>query len=106
MCTGIPAPPTGSHPSVLPHGLNQISPSLKVTTGNLNVPNYEQTSQGTIRLTGPMKVVQVPVAAQPGQYTTGLLPVPPNHLPADSAQTSSKRLPNISSPFTIALLLT
>ena len=37
-------------------------------------PNYEQGTQ-TVKLTGPVKVVQVPVA--PGRYVTGLLPVPP-----------------------------
>lgn len=105
MGNRIPASSTGSQPSVLPHGLTQISPSLKVTTGTLNVPNYEQTSQGTIRLTGPMKVVQVPVAGQPGQYITGLLPVPPNLQSADPAQTSSKRLQKIALAVTMVILL-
>ena len=74
MGNGMPASSTGVQPTVPP----QMSPSLKITTGSLTVPNYEQTSTGTIKLTGPVKVVQVPVAGQPGQYITGLLPVLPN----------------------------
>src|SRR5260370_35717866 len=70
----MPASSTVVQPTVPP----QMSPSLKITTGSLTVPNYEQTSTGTIKLTGPVKVVQVPVAGQPGQYITGLLPVLPN----------------------------
>lgn len=46
---------------------------MKATTGSLAVPNYDGASQ-TVKLTGPVKVVQVPVA--PGQYVTGLLPIP------------------------------
>ena len=67
---------SGMQPNVMPQ-FNQMSPSLKTTTGALNVPNAEQSGTGTIKLTGPVKVVQVPVAGQPGQYVTGLLPVPP-----------------------------
>ena len=105
MGTRTPASSTGSQPSVLPHGLTQMSPSLKVTTGSLNVPNYEQTSQGTIKLTGPMKVVQVPIAGQPGQYITGLLPVPPGLQSADPAQNSANRFQKIALAVTMVILL-
>ncbi len=44
------------------------------TTGSLMIPGNEP---GTMKLTGAMKVVQVPVAGQPGRYVTGLLPVLP-----------------------------
>ncbi|GAC1566414.1 MAG: hypothetical protein NVS3B14_08480 [Ktedonobacteraceae bacterium] len=47
---------------------------MKVNTGSLIAPNYDQGSQ-TVKLTGPVKVVQVPIA--PGRYVTGLLPAPP-----------------------------
>jgi hypothetical protein len=42
--------------------------------------NYdEQGMTGTMKLTQPVRVVQVPVAGQPGRYMTGFLPVvPPN----------------------------
>jgi serine/threonine protein kinase len=40
--------------------------------------NDEQGNTGTVvKLTGPAKIVQVPVAGQPGRYVTGLLPVLP-----------------------------
>ena len=54
-------------------GINQMSPSMNVSTGSLTVPDYQNASP-TVKLTGPVKVVQVPVA--PGQYVTGLMPVP------------------------------
>ncbi len=44
------------------------------TTGALMVPGSEQ---GMMKLTGAMKVVQVPIAGQPGRFVTGLLPVLP-----------------------------
>jgi serine/threonine protein kinase len=49
-------------------------------TGALIVPgsNYdEQGMTGTMKLTQSVKVVQVPVAGQPGRYMTGFLPVVP-----------------------------
>src|SRR5579883_1278736 len=85
---GIPATPTGAQPVI-----NQLSPSLNISTGTLstlNLPGVEQSGSQTIKLTGPMKVVQVPVA--PGQYVTGLLPVvPPSSSPAQE-QAASKFL--------------
>lgn len=70
----IPSTPAGSADPYAESGINQMSPSLRTTTGSLMAPNYEQGTQ-TVKLTGPVKVVQVPVA--PGRYVTGLLPVPP-----------------------------
>src|SRR5260370_35242797 len=61
--------------SALSPELNQLS-SFKMTTGALAVPGQEGAAN-TIKLTGPVKVVQVPIAGQPGRYGTGLLPVPP-----------------------------
>src|SRR5258708_13834996 len=77
---------------------------MKSTTGFLNVPNYEQTSTGTIKLTGPVKVVQVPVAGQPGQYITGLLPVLPNpQSPPPAANTT--KLQKIALAVVMVILL-
>ena len=46
-------------------------------SGTLTVPHTEQTTTGTImKLTSPAKVVNVPVAGQPGRFLVGLLPVP------------------------------
>src|SRR5260370_16832458 len=81
-----------------------MSPSMKITTGSLTVPNYEQTSTGTIKLTGPVKVVQVPVAGQPGQYITGLLPVLPNpQSPPPTANTT--KLQKIALAVVMVILL-
>lgn len=52
--------------------IQQLSPIQSATT-SLTLLNNEQKAGNTIKLTGPVKVVQVPVA--PGQYVTGLLPV-------------------------------
>jgi len=79
---GSPSP-TGGLPAARPAitdvnalpGPGQLSP-LKMTTGALAVPNQEGTGN-TIKLTGPVKVVQLPIAGQPGRYVTGLLPVVP-----------------------------
>lgn len=47
-------------------------------TGALMIPNYDgQGMTGTMKLTQSVKVVQVPVAGQPGRYMTGFLPVIP-----------------------------
>ena len=67
MSPGMQQPfPTGN--------LQQMSPATQSTTTALSLLRAEPTTGGnTIKLTGPVKVVQVPVA--PGQYVTGLLPV-------------------------------
>ena len=57
------------------------------TTGALGQQNYAPGNTGTIKLTGPAKIVRVPVAGQPGQFVTGLLPV----LPTAEPQTAGKR---------------
>ncbi len=49
--------------------VQQMSPALN--TGALTVP---EKSTNTVKLTAPLKIVQVPVAGQPGRYMTGLLP--------------------------------
>src|SRR5438552_2387212 len=96
---------SGMQPTVMPHALNQMPPSLKATTGALNVPNAEQTGTGTIKLTGPMKVVQVPVAGQPGQYITGLLPVPPAEQAPPRPDSRSKMLQKIAMVVALIVLL-
>src|SRR5947209_3159842 len=60
-------------------GVDQLSP-VRQTTDALRVPGTNQEAErtaNTMKLTGPVKVVQVPVAGQPGRYVTGLLPVIP-----------------------------
>jgi serine/threonine protein kinase len=92
-------------PTVMPQGFNQMSPSLKATTGALNVPATEQTGKGTIKLTGPMKIVQVPVAGQPGQYVTGLLPVSPDVQAPSQPDTRTKIVQKIAMVAALVILL-
>ncbi|HWZ17418.1 MAG TPA: serine/threonine-protein kinase [Ktedonobacteraceae bacterium] len=56
----------------------RVFPEQNTNPGALMlVPDAEQTTTGTImKLTSPVKVVNVPVAGQPGHYMVGLLPVP------------------------------
>ncbi len=65
----IPVPPAAEEQLDFP----QMSPALN-TTDALTVPGQ---SKNTVKLTGPVKVIQVPVAGQPGRYVTGLLPASP-----------------------------
>ena len=46
---------------------------VKTPTGAL-ANDQAQGTRNTMKLTGPAKVVKVPVAGQPGQYITGILP--------------------------------
>jgi len=56
----------------------RVFPEQSTNPGALmTVPDTEQTTTGTImKLTSPAKVVNVPVAGQPGRFMVGLLPVP------------------------------
>ncbi|MBA2284972.1 MAG: protein kinase [Ktedonobacteraceae bacterium] len=84
MMTGQPTPTgmlpasTGMHMAFPAGGMNPTGtlPTFG-TTSTLSLTGYGQgTATGnTVKLTGPMRVVQVPVAGQPGRYLTGLLPV-------------------------------
>lgn len=69
----------------------QMSPVLD-TPGR--IPATESAAPGTgntVKLTNPVKVVQVPVAGQPGVYVTGLLPLSP-HLHAGTGTSKETRL--------------
>ncbi len=81
---------TSIQPGVMPASLQQESPVLRTTTGALKIPNAEQTTGNTMKLTGPVKVVQVPVAGQPGRYVTGLLPVVPQTPTEETLATPKK----------------
>jgi serine/threonine protein kinase len=98
----IPSTPTGSTDPYAQSSINQMSPSMRPTTGALMAPNYEQGSQ-TVKLTGPVKVVQVPVA--PGRYVTGLLPVPPVSPPPKPVHPLLKMLKMATIVAAIVLLL-
>ena len=85
--TGALPTSTGAQPALAPHATQNL-PLLNTTTGALAVPNYEQGAGNTIKLTGPVKVVQVPIAGQPGRYLTGLLPVVAPPTPATETMSS------------------
>jgi serine/threonine protein kinase len=66
--------PTGIQPRFAAKGLESpVSPFVN-DDGNA-APADQQGNGGMVKLTGPVKVVKVPVAGQPGQFVTGLLPV-------------------------------
>jgi serine/threonine protein kinase len=62
-----------------------------VTTGHLLVPGYGQDGKKTMRLTESVKVVRVPVAGQPGQFVTGLLPALPKEVPPEKTASGFKK---------------
>jgi len=83
----VPPPP---EPAGTP---NEAAP-LPGATGALMIPVNENSGQtGMLKLTQPVKVVKVPVAGQPGQYVTGLLPVLPQQTP-DPNSLSTLGTPN------------
>lgn len=99
----IPSTPTGQTDPYAQSGINEMSPSMRrATTGALMAPNYGQGSQ-TVKLTGPVKVVQVPVA--PGRYVTGLLPVPSSPPPSKPVHPLLKALKVAVAVAAIVLLL-
>ncbi len=76
-----------------------------VTTGNLMVSDYGQDGKRTIRLTESVKVVRVPLAGQPGQYVTGLLPALPKELPPEKTAPSFKKRVQIIGLIAAAVLI-
>ena len=89
---------TEGEPAVLPTELRQLSP-VRNTSGSLAVPNMGQKASNTMKLTGSVKVVQVPVAGQPGQYITGLLPVVPS-APTEATDVAKRK----RKPWQVAVL--
>lgn len=79
---GAPAPMNSMIP--LPEPTDTLNKAVPPpgATGALMIPVNESSGQtGMLKLTQPVKVVKVPVAGQPGQYVTGLLPVLPQQTP-------------------------
>jgi hypothetical protein len=104
--TGVLSTASGLQPAVFPPAFNQLSPDLKTTSGSLTVPNYEQTNTGnTVKLTGPVKIVQLPVAGQPGQYVTGLLSAPTDANPPATAKSVAKKIQVVGLLVALVILL-
>jgi serine/threonine protein kinase len=115
-----PASPDGNGnvTRVLP--ADNITRTLSVPNSKLGT-NSDGGSSNTMKLTAAFKVVQVPVAGQPGRYMTGLLPVTPETKAADSLskddngdeklipnqpiQAYWKRVENLSKPTKIIAVL-
>ncbi len=94
--------PMQTQQAVLPGGLVQLSPALKPVTGALATANPEQGTSSMVKLTGPVKVVQMPVAGQPGRFVTGLLPVVQTSSVDETAAEKGQRKPL---PVLLSLLL-
>nr|BBH94594.1 hypothetical protein KTA_27930 [Thermogemmatispora argillosa] len=56
-------------------GVQQLASTRSTTTGALAPVAQQTATSPLVKLTGPVKVVKVPVAGQPGRYVTGLLPL-------------------------------
>ncbi len=88
---GPSSPPKSTVPNPLsPFPASQVTGTLKHTLS-------EQGNTSTVKLTSSVKVVQVPVAGQPGCYVTGFLPVLPEAQPlqqtAEVGDSIHKKLP-------------
>lgn len=57
-------------------------------TDALRITGEQRSTATTVKLTDPLKIVQVPVAGQPGKYMTGFLPV----LPPATAEKSTAHI--------------
>jgi hypothetical protein len=81
----LPRAPQGSSPSP------SSFPASGVTAEGmaLKFPGGEIGPRSTVKLTEPVKVVQVPVAGQPGRFVTGFLPVLPSLPPTEPLEKSS-----------------
>ncbi len=69
----------------------------QITWGFPQIKQEESGTTGTYKLTGPARIVSIPVAGQPGRYMTGILPTSPQ-----SAGTAA--LPAPASPLQHPLL--
>jgi serine/threonine protein kinase len=102
--TGGLSATTDAQTSVMRQGqaTRQMMPSVQQNTGALATPNGQNAANAanTVKLTGPMKIVQMPVAGQPGRYITGLLPSLPQTpeaevIPGSTKSKKAKPLPTV-----------
>jgi serine/threonine protein kinase len=108
-------PITGEQPGLPTPPMRQLSPALPPrVTGALPVPGSPMgvanginatNAANTIKLTGPVKVVQMPIAGQPGHYMTGLLPVIPQTPDPDALSTTQNALKKPWKTLVIAALV-
>lgn len=67
----------GMPTAAVTRSLNDMSPALDRSNSGMLPAPIQPGGGNTVKLTGPMRVVQMPVAGRPGQYVTGFLPVLP-----------------------------
>ncbi|WP_126579101.1 serine/threonine protein kinase [Tengunoibacter tsumagoiensis] len=100
----LPITNTTAMPSAESNTATIPSPwTSRQATGTLGFDGTQNSNQNTnnlVKLTGPVKVLKVPVAGQPGQFVTGLLPVSQE---ASSSAPATKTL--LSRPFMKLLLV-
>ena len=60
----------------------------QITWGLPQIKQDESSTTGTYKLTGPARIVSIPVAGQPGRYMTGILPTAHQAAPAAPLQRS------------------
>lgn len=82
--------PTGAVRSGLLSSYTTPSAALPTIQNQVNTAPAGQNTTNMVKLTGPVKVVQVPVAGQPGRYVTGLLPVPTPEVVKPDAPSTNK----------------
>jgi serine/threonine protein kinase len=99
--------PTGTQQNFPTNNLQQLSPVAQSPTSALTLLNAEpQAANNTIKLTGQVKIVKVPVA--PGQYVTGLMPVQQEiaePVPESASGSSNKWTKIIAAVLIVVLLI-
>ncbi len=71
--------------NIRPADMRQVAPTFMPNADVLVTPGQQGATNNIIKLTGPVKVLKVPVAGQPGRFVTGILPVAP-------------RMPDVANP--------
>ncbi|MEO8971700.1 MAG: protein kinase [Ktedonobacteraceae bacterium] len=84
------SPGTTATQSAISATPSPLSPFPRMgTTDSLRITGDHGSTGTTIKLTDPMKIVQVPLAGQPGKYMTGFLPVVPSTEAGNSTANST-----------------
>ncbi|MGB8346729.1 MAG: protein kinase, partial [Ktedonobacteraceae bacterium] len=68
--------------------VEESRPSLPSDTPSQELPTTNPGTTGTMKLSAALKIVQVPVAGQPGRYVTGFLPMQANETSDDVDESS------------------
>jgi hypothetical protein len=84
---------TDAMPPLLPAESGAIKRFLPSETPSRELPTTNPGVTGTMKLPSTVKIVQVPVAGQPGRYVTGLLPVQADETPDASDETGVNEVP-------------